>query len=127
MLKLRYLHSKPYGNFLMVGNFNMSLNTSNLKDFMTSCFPSGNLIKKSMCCKSFSPCIDSIIFNREILFMKQYTFKIGLSDCEKVVTTILRKNPCKVNPKANFYRNYNSLVTSHCVISVTLCNTCQLL
>ena len=47
------LCSKPYDNFLLVGDFNMSPNNSNLKDFMNSFF-SDNLIKQPMCFKSFS-------------------------------------------------------------------------
>ena len=62
------------------------------------------------------------MFNQKSLFIKPFTFKSGLSNYHKVLTTILRKTLCKVNPKTIFYRDYKSFVTSDFVTIVTLCN-----
>ena len=84
--------SPIYENFVFLGDFNLSTENPNLKNFMCS-FDLERLINSPTCYKSTNPsCIDLILTNKKNHFMKSATFETGLSDHHKLLTTILRKN-----------------------------------
>ena len=90
----------------MLGDFNLSIEKPNLKNFMRS-FDLESLINSPTCYKSINPtCIDLILTNKKNHFMKSATFETGLSDHHKLITTILRKTISKGNSKKMFYRDY---------------------
>ena len=90
----------------MLGDFNLSTENPNLKNFMCS-FDLESLINSPTCYKSTNPsCIDLILTNKKNHFMKSATFETGLSDHHKLITTILRKTISKGNSKKMFYRDY---------------------
>ena len=63
-----------------------------------------SLIDLSTCHKSINPtCIDLILTNKNNYFMKSTTFETGLSDHNKLTTTILRKTISKGSTKKFFY------------------------
>ena len=81
-----------YENFVFLGDFNLSTENHNLKNFMCS-FDLENRINSPPCYKSTNPtCIDLILTNKKNHFMKSATFETGLSDHHILITTILRKN-----------------------------------
>ena len=95
-----------YENFVFLGDFNLSTENVNLKNFMCS-FHLESLIDSPTCYKSIIPaCIDLILTNKKNHFMKSATFETGLSDHHKLITTILRKTISKGNSKKMFYRDY---------------------
>ena len=92
-----------YENFVLLGDFNLSTENPNLKNFMCS-FDLESLINSPTCYKTTnSTCIDLILTN-EKNHMKSTTFETGLSDHHKL--TILRKTVSKGNSKKMFYRDY---------------------
>ena len=98
--------SPIYENFVLLGDFNLSTENPNLKNFMCS-FDLESLINSPTCYKSTNPsCIDLILTNKKNHFMKSATFETGLSDHHKLITTILRKTISKGNSKKMFYRDY---------------------
>ena len=97
--------SPIYENFVLLGDFNLSTENPNLKNFMCS-FDLESLIDSPTCYKSINPtCIDLILTNKKNHFMKSTTFETGLSDHHKLITTILRKTISKSNSKKMFYRD----------------------
>ena len=98
--------SPIYENFVLLGDFNLSTENPNLKNFMYS-FDLESLINLPTCCKSTNPiCIDLILTNKKNHSMKSATFEIGLYDHHKLIITILRKTISKGNSKKMFYRDY---------------------
>ena len=98
--------SSIYENFVSLGDFSLSTENPNLKNFMCN-FDLESLINSPSCYKSTNPkCIDLILTNKKNHFMKSTTFETGLSDHHKLITTILRKTISKGNSKIMFYRDY---------------------
>ena len=98
--------SPIYENFVLLGDFNMSTENPNLKNFMCS-FDLESFINSPTCYKSINPtCIDLILTNRKNHFMKSATFETGLSAHHKLITTILRKTIRKASSTKMFYRDY---------------------
>ena len=90
----------------MLGDFKLSTENPNLKNFMCSC-DLESLINPPTCYKSLNPsCIDLILTDKKNHFVKSATFETGLSDHHKLITTILRKTIGKGNSKKMFYRDY---------------------
>ena len=87
-------------NFVLFGDFNMSTENSNLKNFMCS-FDLESLINSPTCYKSINPtCIDLILTNKKNHFMKSATFETGLSDHHK-----LTKLNCRPEHTASFIKS----------------------
>ena len=98
--------SPIYENSVLLGDFNLSTENPNLKNFMCS-FDLESLINSPTCYKSTNPsCIDLILTNKKNYFTKSATFETGLSDHHKLITTILRKTISKGNSKKILYRDY---------------------
>ena len=66
------------------------------------------LVTDKTCFKSLSnpSCIDLIITNKPGCFQNTIATSIGLSDCHKFVTTILKASFKKALPKEALYRDY---------------------
>ena len=80
-----------YESFVLLDNFNMSTENSNLKNIMYS-FDLDNLIDLLTSYKLIDPTrIDLILANKKKHIMKSATFETDLSDHHKLTTTILRK------------------------------------
>ena len=92
--------SSSYENCLLLGDFNLSTENPNFKNLLNS-FDLESLIKIPTCYKSLSSptCVDLILTNKKTLFMKSNTFETGMSDFNKLTTTILRKKISKGNAK----------------------------
>ena len=96
-----------YENFVLLGDFNMSVANPNLKIF-TSSFDLDSLMHLPTCYKLRNPFfIDLILTNKKNRFRKSTTFETGLSDHHKLTKTVLRKTINKGNSKTIFDRvNY---------------------
>ena len=96
-----------YESFVLLGDFNMSTENPNLRNFICS-LDLESLIDSPTSYKSINPtCIELIPTSKKNHFMKSTTFETGLSDHHKLTTTILRKT--KGNSKKLFYRDYERL------------------
>ena len=85
------LFSRIYENFVLLGDFNLSTENPNLKNFMCS-FDLESLIELPACYKSVNPTYtDLTLTNKKNHFMKSATFETGLSDHDKLIATILAK------------------------------------
>ena len=73
---------------------------------MKDIFSLANLIKEPTCLKSQNrTLLDLILTNRPKSFMKSQDFETGLSDCCKLVCSILRASFKKLPPKIIKYRD----------------------
>ena len=92
----------------MAGDFNMSTENPNLKNFMCS-FDLDSLIESPAGYKSRNPtCIDLNLTKKKNHFMKSAMYETDLSDHHKLITKI-RKTISKGNSKKIFYRDYKIL------------------
>ena len=93
----------------MIGDFNAEESEDTLACFLDN-HNASNIVKEKTCFKSLSnpSCIDLIITNKPGCFQNTITTSIGLSDCHKFVTTILKASFKKALPKEIFYRDYKN-------------------
>ena len=78
---------------------------------MNDVFNLSNLIKESTCFKSQNgTLLDLILTNRPRSFMKSEAFELGLSDCHKLVCSILRASFKKLPPKIITYRDQKDVM-----------------
>ena len=97
--------SSPLRYFILLGDFNFTIQNTNLDLFMNA-FNLESLIKTPTSFKiNNRPCIDLTIGNRKELFKKSYTVEVGISDHPHLVTTILKSKFIKNNLKAKFYKD----------------------
>ena len=89
--------SPGYENFVLLGDFHMSTENPNLKNFMCS-FELASVIDSPTCYKSINAtCIDLTLTNKNNHFMESTTFETGLSHHYKPTTTTLGKTLSKGN------------------------------
>ena len=105
-LNLALIFLSPiYENLFLLGDFNLSTENPNLKNFMCS-FDPESLTDLPTSYKSINlTCTDLILTNKKSHFMKSPTFETGLSDHHKLITAILRKTISKFNSNKMLYRD----------------------
>ena len=93
------LYSSKYDNYLLVGNFNVSVEEANVKDFCER-FNLKNVIKDPTCYKNpnNSICIDLMFSNKARRFQLSYVIETGLSDFHKMTITVLKMQFRKLEP-----------------------------
>ena len=108
-----------YDNILLARDLNIdelktgSDSSNHLSDAMTV-FNLTNLIKKPTCFKSQDgTLIDLMLTNRPRNFLKSQNFEIGLSDCHKLVVSILRASSKKLPRKIITYRDQKCFNQDH--------------
>ena len=101
-----------YDNIILAGDLNIdelrpcSDSSKNHLPNMKDIFSPTNLIKEQTCFKSqSSTLLDFILANRPRSFMQSHNFETGLSDCHKLVCSILRASFKKLPPKIIKYRD----------------------
>ena len=69
-----------------------------------------NIVKEETCFKSIEnpSCIDLFLTNKSNLFFSTSTINTGLSDCHKMVVTVLRIMFQRAQPKVVSYRDYKN-------------------
>ena len=105
--------SNQYENLLLAGDLNIdtqenmpdSSHLSDLKDI----FNLDNLVKETTCFKSKKgTLIDLLLTNKPRSFQKTQNFVTGISDCHKLILTVLRSSFKKLPPKTVFYRCHSN-------------------
>ena len=101
------IYSALYDKFVLIGYFNAEESEDTLAYFL-NCHNASNLVRDKTCFKSLSnpSCIDLIITNKPGCFQDTIVTFIGLSDCHKFVSTVLKASFKKALPKEVFYRDY---------------------
>ena len=101
-----------YDNIILAGDLNIdelrpcSDSSKNHLSDIKDIFGLTNLIKEPTCFKSQnSTLLDLILTNRPRNLMQSHNFETGLSDCHKLVCSILRASFKKLPPKIIKYRD----------------------
>ena len=93
--------------FMLIGDFNMTIENKNLEFFMNS-FGLESLIKKPTCFQSKNPsCIDLILTNEKDLLKNSNVLEVGISDHHGLIITALKSQLVKGNAKRKLYRDYS--------------------
>ena len=105
-----------YDNLLLAGDLNINIlrptsGSSNHLSDLNDTFSLTNLLTNSSCFKSNKDTfIDLMLTNKPKSFYRSHSFVTGLSDCHKLIVSILRTLFQKLPPKFVIYRNQkNSL------------------
>ena len=101
------IYSALYDKFVLIREFNAEESENTLAYFL-NCHNASNLVRDKACFKSLSnpSCIGLTITNKPGCFQNTIATSIGLSDCHKFVSTILKASFKKALPKEAFYRDY---------------------
>ena len=91
--------------FFIFGDFN----TEPSEDFCLN-YNLSNLIKEPTCFKNHEnpSCIDLILTNFPRHFQNSMAVETGLSDCHKMIVTVMKSQYEKLKPKLISYRKYNN-------------------
>ena len=105
--KILNIYSALYDKFVLIGDFHVEESEDTLAYFL-NCHNASNLVRDKTCFKSLSnpKYIDLIITNKAGCFQNTIATCVGLSDCHKFVTTVLKASFKKALPKEVFYRDY---------------------
>ena len=96
-----------YENFMLIGNFNMTIENKNLDVFINS-FGLECFIKKPRCFHSKNlSCVDLILTNKKYLFNNSNLLKVRISDHHGWTITALKIQLVKGNAKTKLYRDYS--------------------
>ena len=101
------LYCQTYDKLLLIGDFNAEDSEPCLSRFLYE-HNSKNLVKDKTCFKSLEnpSCIDLFLTNSPLSFQNTVTMSTGLSDCHKMVITVLKSTFAKTKPKEIIYRDY---------------------
>ena len=100
---------RDYENIILLGDFNVEVKETNISGFM-SAYNLKSLVKQKICFKNPDnpSCIDLIPTNSPRSFQDSCVFETGLSDFQKLTTTVLKQYFPKLKPKIVSYRNYRN-------------------
>lgn len=103
-----------YDKFLLTGDFNIEEGESCLKDFLYE-YNAKNLVKENTCFKNIDnpSCIDLFITNCCRCFQNTKTVSTGLSDCHKMIVTVMKTTIPKTTPKIIQYRDYKKFIETN--------------
>ena len=96
-----------YDKVLLVGDFNTKISEQGIESFL--CMDElCNLVKEKTCFKNMqnTSCIDLLLTNNVYAFQQTTTLCTGLSDCHKLVLTVLKITVPRTQPKEITYRDY---------------------
>ena len=98
-----------YSKLLLVGDFNAEDSESCMSAFLYQ-HNLKNLVKQKTFFKSTEnpSCIDLFLTNCAHSFQNTNTISAGISDCHKMVVTVLKTTFTKAKPKEIFYRSYKN-------------------
>ena len=101
------LFFSKYNNVLVLGDFNVSVEEANIKNFCER-FSLKNLIKNSTCYRNPNnpSCIDLMFTNKARRFQRSCAIETGISDFHKTAITVLKVQFRKLEAKVASYRNY---------------------
>ena len=100
-----------YEHILILGDFNMTMNEEAMTDFC-ELYDFENLLHEPTCYKNAKnpSSIDVILTNSKNCFQNSSALETGLSDCHKLVVTVLKtyikkKDPARISHRS--YKNFN--------------------
>ena len=101
------IYTQQYDKFLLVGDFNAEETETTLGNFM-ELYDLKILIKEKTCFKSVEnpSCIDLFLTNNNRSFQNTQAISTGISDCHKMIVTVLKITFKKAKPKETTYRSY---------------------
>ena len=125
----KYLNqaSENYGNFIVVGDFNINIRQaspeSHKLDEFLSLFSLTNIIKSNTCFTN-SLTIDLFLINKPNFFQKKKknAIETGFSDHYKVICTFLKSCYDKLKPKTFCYRSYKKFNEANFLNGVKNCD-----
>ena len=94
----------------MTGDFNAEENEVIFSNFL-ELYDLKNLVREKTCFKSIDnpSCIDLFLTNCSQLFQHTNVISTGISDCHKMIVTVLKTIFKKAKPKEIIYRCYKNL------------------
>ena len=96
------VYLKGYNNILLLEDFNMTPENTNLQHF-TDSFNLENLIHEATCFKGFPSCIDLINTNKKPYFKNTCVATTVMSDFCKLAAASLKSQVLKAPAKRKFY------------------------
>ena len=99
--------SSKYDKFILLGDFNSSMEDSPTKTFV-EIYKLRNLVEQPTCFKSPEnpECIDLMLTNKPLGFKNTYVIETGLSDFHKMIVAVMKMHFPKMNPQIVSYWNY---------------------
>ena len=92
---------------MLVGDFNTKITEHYIESFLYE-HELSNLVKGKTCFKNMQnpSCIDLLLTNNSCAFQQNTALCSGISDCHKLVLTVLKMSIPKGNPRQITYRDY---------------------
>ena len=102
-------YTKGYERVLLVGDFNAEETEVTLGNFM-ELYDLRNLVKGNTYFKSVQnpSCVDLFLTNCSNSFQNTIVLSTGISDCHKMIITVLKTTFKKAKPKEILYRSYKN-------------------
>ena len=102
------IYNRDYNKIILAGDFNAEDSEKCLSSFIFE-YGFKNFIKTKTCYKNPNnrSTIDLFLTNSPNSFQNTVAITCGLSDCHKMILTVLKTTFPKVKPKEILYRNYN--------------------
>ena len=101
--------TKTYGNYVIMGDFNLESHDKRLGYFLNS-NNLVNLVKTSTCFKGSGSYIDLILTNRKYSFKSTTSYKTRISDHHHMILTMLKTTFKQKEPKCFIYRDYKNFI-----------------
>ena len=102
------IYSDIYIKFLLMGDFNAQVGEPDIDTFLQD-YDAKNIVKDNTCFKSIDnpSCVHLFITNYANSFQNTKVISSGLSDCHKMVVTVLKTTFHKSKPREIVYRDYS--------------------
>ena len=125
------VYGSKYDRILLAGDFNAEDHEVTISNFL-ELYNLQNLVKEKTCFKSLNnpTCIDLFLTNCNRSFMHTNVVSTGVSDCHKMILTVLKTTFKKAKPRVISYQNYKQfderkflsdleqrLISEGCIIS----------
>ena len=96
------IYTQYYDKIILVGDFNAEVGEVVLKNFM-ELYELKNLVKENTCFKSAEnpSCVDLFLTNCSTSLQHTNVISSGISDCHKMIITVLKTTFRKAKPKGN--------------------------
>ena len=104
-----YTSKYKYDKILLTGDFNAEETDPVLGNFM-ELYDLRNMVKEKTCFKSVEnpSCVDLFLTNNTNSFQNTMALSTGISDCHKMIVTVLKTTFEKGKPKEILYRSYKN-------------------